>query len=130
MVSQIGLTNDQIKSGVEKALNKVHRRFKEFRRDKPFPDTRNQNIILVDDGIASGFTMLVAVEALKKIVANKIIVAVPTAHLKSLKIVAPEVDRIFCANIRGGWGFAVADAYKNWYDVDEQEVIEILKERI
>ena len=40
---------------------------------------------------------------------------------------APEVDRIFCANIRGGWGFAVADAYKNWYDVDEQEVIEILK---
>jgi putative phosphoribosyl transferase len=128
MVSQIGLTKDQINSGVENALNKVHRRFKEFRGDKPFPDTRNQNIILVDDGIASGFTMLVAVEAIKKIGANKIIVAVPTAHLKSLKIVAPEVDRIFCANIRGGWGFAVADAYKNWYDVDEQEVIEILKD--
>jgi putative phosphoribosyl transferase len=127
IVSQIGLSDDQIRNGVEKALNKVRRRFKEFRGSKPFPITRKHNIILVDDGIASGFTMLVAVEAIKKIGTNKIIVAVPTAHLQSLDLVAPEVDKIFCANIRSGWGFAVADAYKNWYDVDEQEVIEILK---
>jgi len=127
IVSQIGLSDDQIRNGVEKALNKVRRRFKEFRGSKPFPITKKHNIILVDDGIASGFTMLVAVEAIKKIGTNKIIVAVPTAHLQSLDLVAPEVDKIFCANIRSGWGFAVADAYKNWYDVDEQEVIEILK---
>ncbi len=127
IVSQIGLSDDQIRNGVEKALNKVRRRFKEFRGSKPFPITRKHNIILVDDGIASGFTMLVAVEAIKKIGTNKIIVAVPTAHLQSLDLVAPQVDKVFCANIRSGWGFAVADAYKNWYDVDEQEVIEILK---
>jgi putative phosphoribosyl transferase len=126
VVSQIGLTEDEIKKGIEKATNKVQRRFKEFRGIKPFPYTTDRNVILVDDGIASGFTMVVAIEALKNTGANKIIVAVPTAHLQSLELITPRVDRVFCANIRGGWGFAVADAYKNWCDVDEEEVIEIL----
>ena len=130
VVSQIGLTEDEIKNGIEKATNKVQRRFKEFRGIKPFPFIKDLNVILVDDGIASGFTMIVAIEALKNSGANKIIVAVPTAHQQSLKLITDRVDKIFCANIRGGWGFAVADAYKNWCDVDEEEVIELLDEYI
>jgi putative phosphoribosyl transferase len=126
VVSQIGLTEDEIKKGIEKATKKVQRRFKEFRGIKPFPYIPDRDVILVDDGIASGFTMIVAIEALKNSGANKIIIAVPTAHLKSLELITPLVDRVFCANIRGGWGFAVADAYKNWCDVDEEEVIDIL----
>ncbi|MGB9200480.1 phosphoribosyltransferase [Methanobacterium sp.] len=130
VVSQIGLTEDEIKKGIENVTNKVKRRFKEFRGIKPFPFTKDRNVILVDDGIASGFTMIVAIEALKNTGANKIIVAVPTAHLKSLELITPKVDTVFCANIRGGWGFAVADAYKNWCDVEEDEVISILDEYI
>jgi predicted phosphoribosyltransferase len=126
VLSQIGLTDDQIKNGIKKTKIKVERRFKEFRGIKPFPDTRKYNIILVDDGVASGFTMLVAVEALKKTGASKIIVATPTAHLQSLELIVPEVDKIYCANIRSGWGFAVANAYQNWYDVSEGDVIEIM----
>ena len=127
VLHQIGLTDDQINGGIEKASIKVNRRFKEFRGVKPFPDLKKHTAILVDDVIASGFTMLVAVEALQKTGADKVVVAVPTAHLQSLERVAPKVDKIFCANIRDGWGFAVADAYQNWYDVNEEEVNEILK---
>jgi predicted phosphoribosyltransferase len=130
VVSQIGLTEEEIKKGVEKATSKVERRFKEFRGIKPFPYTKDRNVILVDDGIASGFTMIVAIEALKNTGANNIIIAVPTAHLKSLELITPKVDAVFCANIRGGWGFAVADAYKNWCDVEEDEVVDILNEYI
>ncbi|MBZ2165772.1 phosphoribosyltransferase [Methanobacterium sp. VT] len=127
VLSQIGLNKDQIKAGIEKTSLKIERRIKTFRGLKPFPETENHTVILVDDGIASGFTMLVAVEALKKTGANKIIIAVPTAHLKSLKTVSGMVDLVYCPNIRGGWGFAVAEAYHNWYDVSEDDVIEILK---
>jgi predicted phosphoribosyltransferase len=130
IISRMGLTPDEIKKGVQKATIKVERRFKEFRGDKPFPDLENSTAILVDDGIASGFTMLVAVEALKNKGANKIIIAVPTAHLQALEKVAPHVDEIYCVNIRGGWNFAVADAYQRWYDVDDEEVTEILEEFI
>lgn len=128
IVSRMGLTTGEIQEGTEKASLKVGRRFRQFRGDRSFPDIKKRPAIVVDDGIASGFTMLVAVEALKRRGASQIVIAVPTAHLQALEKVAPQVFEIYCANIRGGWGFAVADAYQNWYDVDEGEVSAILKE--
>lgn len=130
IISQTGLNQNQITEGIEIASTKVQRRFNDFRGSKSFPNIENRTVILVDDGIASGFTMLVAVEAMKNAGAEKIIIAVPTAHLNSLEKIASKVDKIYCANIRGGWGFAVADAYKNWYDVSEEEVREILGKRM
>ena len=130
IISRTGLNPDDIKDGIEKATIKVEKRFKEFRADKTFPNLENHTAVLVDDGIASGYTMLVAVKALKNKGANKIIIAVPTAHLQALEKVAPHVDEIYCVNIRGGWNFAVADAYQRWYDVDDEEVTEILEEFI
>lgn len=130
IITQIGLNQDQIDEGIENASIKVQRRFNSFRGSKPFPDIKNRTIILADDGIASGYTMIVAVEAMKKAGAEKIIISVPTAHLNSVERVAPKVDMVYCANIRGGWGFAVADAYNDWYDVSEEEVREILGKRI
>jgi len=126
MVSRMGLTTEDVHDGVQKASRKVKRRFETFREGRPFPDVKNNPVILVDDGIASGFTMLVAVEALENEGAEKIIIAVPTAHLQALERLSSKVERIYCANLRGGWGFAVADAYQNWYDVEEYEVTEIL----
>lgn len=127
MVSQIGLTMEEIEEDVEEAKRKVQRRFKKFRDDNPFPDLEGRPVILVDDGVASGYTMLVAVEAIKNKGATNIIVAIPTAHLKSLERIAEQVSRVYCANIRGGWGFAVADSYQTWYDVEEELVMDILK---
>lgn len=128
MVARIGLTSQEIEEGIEKASSKVERRFKEFRGGKSFPDLTDRPVILVDDGIASGFTMAVALEALRKKVAAKLMVAVPTAHLQALVKMISQADEIYCANIRGGWGFAVADAYQWWNDVSEDEVSKILRD--
>jgi putative phosphoribosyl transferase len=127
LVSQIGLTVEEIEEDVEEAKKKVQRRFEKFRGDESFPDLEERPVILVDDGVASGYTMLVAVEALKNKGATNIIIAVPTAHLKALERIAEKVNRVYCANIRGGWGFAVADSYQTWYDVEEEVVMDILK---
>ncbi|HTX61669.1 MAG TPA: phosphoribosyltransferase family protein [Methanobacterium sp.] len=126
LVSQMGLTLEEIEEDVNQTTKKVQKRFKNFRGEKPFPDLRSRPTILVDDGVASGFTMLVAIEALKNKGAGSIIIAVPTAHLNALEKISSEVDSIYCANIRGGWGFAVADAYQIWYDVEEEVVMAIL----
>ena len=53
LLSQIRLNKDQISAGIGKASLKIERRFKTFRGQKPFPETKNHTIILVDDGIAS-----------------------------------------------------------------------------
>lgn len=127
MVARTGLTPYEIEEGIQRVSSKVERRFKKFRDGKSFSDLLDTPVIVVDDGIASGLTMAVALEALRKKGVGKLVVAVPTAHLQALKKLTTQADEIYCANLRGGWGFAVADAYQNWYDISEYEVSEILK---
>ena len=56
-------------------------------------------------------------------------IAVPTAHMESLQRVSPQVDAIYCPNVRSGYFFAVADAYKKWYDIGEEELFEMIREK-
>jgi predicted phosphoribosyltransferase len=70
--------------------------------------------------------MLTAVEAMKKAEVGSLNIATPTAHLESLQRVSDQVDTIYCANIRKGFFFAVADAYKRWSDVREEELFEMI----
>ncbi len=127
MALRQGLNEDTIRDGIEKTRNKVRGRVAEFRSGKPPIQVKGRPVILVDDGIASGFTMFVAVEALRKAGANQVIIAVPTAHWEAIENVLPNVEEFYCANLRSGWAYAVADAYQHWTDVIEEEVIEILK---
>jgi len=127
MIRRLGLTENDVNEGIEKTSKKVKNRVEEFRKGKSSLKIAGRIVILVDDGIASGFTMLVAVEALKNAGADQLIIAVPTAHLENIKQLIPQVDAIYCPNIRSGWSFAVADAYQMWSDVSEEEVMEILK---
>ena len=126
LISQIGLTEQQIQEGILATTRKVTRRAERLRRHRDFPDLSWGPTILVDDGLASGFTMQVAVEALKNQGANQIVVAVPTGHAHAVQALAPAVSWIYCPNVRGGWSFAVADAYVRWSDVDEDAVAELL----
>jgi predicted phosphoribosyltransferase len=70
--------------------------------------------------------MRTAVEALRGAGASGIVVAVPTGSLRCVEELTPRADALYCANVRGGWSFAVADAYQHWYDVDEGEARAIL----
>ena len=71
--------------------------------------------------------MLAATRSIKQKGPKKIIIAVPTASLGAIELLAPEVDEIVCLNIRSGMSYAVADAYENWYDLTDEEVTNILK---
>jgi predicted phosphoribosyltransferase len=125
-LSRLGLSRQDIEEGVARTKEKVSRRMEKFRGNRPFPQLRRP-VILVDDGIASGFTLLTAVEALQKGGSKEIILAVPTAHEESLIRILEKVDMVYCPNLRGGWSFAVADAYEHWRDLDEQEVVNLLE---
>jgi putative phosphoribosyl transferase len=126
-VAHLGLTEEQIQEGIDQTTQKVLMRVKSFRGDRPLPDISKRTAILVDDGLASGFTMLVAIEALHKSGAQTLCVAVPTGHWSALQRMAQETETVYCANIRSGFSFAVADAYEAWTDVAEEEAVAIYK---
>ena len=127
LAGQLGLTREEIEESISKTRMIIQERLRKFRKDKLMPDLKDKVIILVDDGLASGFTMLAAARSARMKQPEKIIVAVPTASMGAIKLLAPEVDEIVCLNIRSGAVFAVADAYKNWYDLTDEEVTKILK---
>lgn len=129
LAAGLGLSEREVEKGIARTMEKVRRRNRLFRDDRAFPDLSDRSLILVDDGLASGFTMLTAIGALRKASSSPVVVAVPTSHSQTVENIAAEADRVYCANIRtpSGWDFAVADAYQCWSDVTEQEVLDLLR---
>jgi putative phosphoribosyl transferase len=126
LAARLGLSEQEVAAGIEMASEKVRRRVRLLRRGAPLPDLSHRTAILVDDGLASGRTMEVAIQARRKAGAREIAVAVPTGHTESVERVAPEVAAFYCANLRGGPRYAVADAYREWSDLTDEEIVEIL----
>jgi predicted phosphoribosyltransferase len=126
LIPQIGLSECEVQKCVEKTKNEVFRKMEKFRQNKPPIKIENRNIILVDDGLASGFTMLTAIKAVKNHNPNKFYIAVPTASESAIMLVSPHVDNLICLNLRSGPFFAVADAYEEWNDLEDKEDLDIL----
>ena len=129
LVRRLGLGEAEVDRGIESTRRKVARRRQRLRGNRAMPDLAGAAVILVDDGLASGFTMRCALEALGGRAVSRRIVAVPTAHEESLDRIADRADALYCPNVRSGMPFAVADAYCRWYDVPEDEAARLLAGR-
>lgn len=127
IINRLGLTEKQVERQIQKTRDVIRSRNELFREGRPFPSLKDKVVIIVDDGLASGYTMLAATDFIRRHRPEKVVVAVPTALERTVELILPHVDELVCLNIRGGFVFAVADAYENWYDLEDDEVISILK---
>jgi len=132
LLSQLHLKEDQIDEAIELTKKEIQERLKFYEKD----DTSNlhyrnkiyeKTIFLLDDGLASGYTMLAAVNMIKAYKPKDIIISVPTAPLRTIRLFDDKVNHIECPNVRKTTWFAVADAYKHWYDIPESEVKDIIQ---
>jgi len=127
LIPHLGLGADEIAAGIAATRRKVERRLTLFQRWLPPQELAGRTLMLVDDGLASGFTLQTALAALRRTAAAELLLAVPTAHLDAATRLAAEVDGFFCANLRGGRHFAVAAAYRHWRDIPEAEALQLLE---
>lgn len=131
LLQHLHLSKGEINKSIEVTRKEITERLEFYNKNIQTQENTLKNvsekiIFLLDDGLASGFTMLAAIKMIKKYNPKKIHIAVPTAPLHTIEKIQLEVDKIICPNIRNSWRFAVAEAYKHWYDVPESEVIKIL----
>ena len=132
LLNQLSLSEKQIENSIEITKNEIKERIKYYKKElnlhiQYVKNIQDKNIFLLDDGLASGFTMLAGINMIKKYKPKKIFIAVPTAPLRTIKRIENEINEIFCPNVRNTLWFAVADAYKHWYDVPETEVLDMIK---
>jgi putative phosphoribosyl transferase len=127
LVRQLGLKKEQIEQLAMPVTRQIAERNLLFRGSRPFPLLAGRPVILVDDGLASGYTMGVAAEVVRRRNPDKVIIAVPTAPAGTIKHLEAAADMIICPNIRNSFYFAVASAYRQWHDLENDEVLALLK---
>ena len=114
-----------IEAVAEWEQNEIARREREYRGERPPPDVKGRTVILVDDGLATGSTMLAAVKALRQQQPGRIVVAVPTAARETCDALRAEVDEIICAVTPEPF-YAVGFWYENFAQTSDEEVRELL----
>lgn len=126
-VEMLGLTQDYIDKEVALEIKEIRRRLKEYRGHETFPDIKNKTVIIIDDGIATGFTILATVKSVQNHGALKTVLAVPVGPRETIEEFRSIVDEVICPYIPDEF-YAVGAYYKNFEQVSEEQVFEIMKE--
>lgn len=108
-------------------MEKMRKRREEYAALKAPLDPQGRIVIVVDDGLATGLTMIGALEALKKAQPDKLVVAVPVASTSALADVREHADEVICLSTPRYFQ-SVGQHYDNFSQVSDEEVTEILKD--
>ncbi len=128
LVRREGVTQDQVNEQVAAVTSQVRQRSLLYRKDRQLALVRGKVAIVVDDGLASGYTMLAAVESVKRRRPREIVVAVPASSSVALEKVKASAKVVTLAE-GSGPRFTVSDYYRHWHDVTDGEVLKALDER-
>lgn len=105
----------------------VEEKYRRYRGEKQKPDLKGKIVIIVDDGIATGSTMLAALHVIKKQKPAKVVVAVPVGPPDSIARMKAEADEVICL-MQPDMFMAIGQFYENFIQVEDEEAIAILEE--
>lgn len=123
LINYVSPTN--LESILEKEKIELQRREELFRRGRPPLSLEGRNIILVDDGLATGSTMLAAVKAIKTFSPASIVVAVPITAITTAELFLNLVDKFVCVYMPQNM-FSVGSFYEDFTQTSDREVINLL----
>jgi predicted phosphoribosyltransferase len=125
VTTQLGIDAETIKAVTEREEREIERRELLYRAGRPPVEVSGKIVILVDDGLATGSTMLAAVAALRKSHPARVVVAVPAAAPQTCQRIAAEVDEVVCAIMPEPF-YAVGQWYQSFFQTTDDEVRELL----
>ncbi len=119
------LNRETIEGIISRQVAETKRRVDVLRAGQDLPDISGRTVILVDDGIAMGSTMRASVACCRNLGARKVVVAAPVTGPDTAREIEKIADEVVI--LEKPYNFrAVAQVYENWYDVTDEEVLEIM----
>jgi len=128
IVPFLGLSPEEIERQARLVQAEIQRRTREYRGDRPPPAVEGKRVVLTDDGLATGYTMIAAIRSLRHSKPEHVIVAVPVASRSAVQRVAGEADDIVCLVVQESSPFAVASFYHYFPDLSDEEVKRYLRQ--
>lgn len=125
VVDALGIAADAIEIVAREEQRELERREKAYRGDVPAPNIEGKIVILVDDGIATGSTMLAAIAAAKQLKAARVVVAVPTVAASTYSKMRQATDDVVALLVPEEF-YAVGQWYENFAQTTDDEVRELL----
>ncbi len=126
MKAGLNITDKYLENEVERKREEARTRAEEYLKHFENPEIHGKTVILVDDGIATGATMIAAVRSAIRRGARKVVVAVPAGACDNFDVIGKEADEIVCLTADLELS-AVGEYYDEFPQVEDSEVIEILK---
>lgn len=125
VIQEIGISQEVINKVAAKEKQELLRRERTYRGKRPISNLKNRNIILVDDGIATGSTLRAAINSLRQQQPKSIVVAVPVAPPLTCKELKKEVDEVVCLLMPEPL-YAIGLWYEGFSQTTDQEVSNLL----
>jgi putative phosphoribosyl transferase len=126
LVRQFGISEADLDAVIAEEETELERREQQYRGDRPFPNVAGRTVILVDDGLATGSSMRVAVAALRHENPASIVVAVPIAPPDTCAMLRQEAEEVVCASTPEPF-FAVGLWYEDFSQTEDEEVHDLLE---
>lgn len=126
-ISMLNIPKDYIKNEISEQIQEIKRRLLKYKGNVDYPDVKDKTVIIIDDGIATGSTIHVAIKSIRRHEPKKIIFAIPVSPKDTLAILEKIVDEIICLLTPEEF-YAVGPYYKNFEQTTDEEVIEIIRE--
>jgi putative phosphoribosyl transferase len=121
------IPDEYIENQIIEIRESLKQRYKKFLGNRSPIDLKDKTVIIVDDGIATGNTLLAAIKMIRSRFPKKIIVAVPVAPTDSAKKISDQVDELICPLITNDF-VGVGGYYLDFYQVSDEEVIQFMDE--
>ncbi|WP_227370232.1 phosphoribosyltransferase [Halomonas sp. M20] len=126
LVKRLSIDEQRLQAVIDKERRELNRREASYRGERPYPDLEGRQIILVDDGIATGASMRAAIQAVRRLGAKRLVLAVPVAPQETLEQLAGEVDEVVCVATPDHF-HAVGQWYIDFGQTTDAEVHECLE---
>jgi len=127
LVRQLRFTREEIQQHVQPVLAEIQRRQRVYVGDVEAPPLTGRTAIVVDDGLATGYTMIAALRSVRKREPSHLVMAVPVSPQDSLERVRREADEVVCLLVSRASSFAVAMFYDEFPEMRDDEVIRLLR---
>ena len=127
IVEEQGISKDYIQNKIKNIRKSLKERYKKYLGKSKPQNLKNKIVILTDDGIATGKTMLLTIKLIKEQKPKKIIVAIPVGPIDNIELLKENADEVICLYSPENF-FAIGEFYENFEQVSDEEAIKLLKE--